>query len=184
MGYALASVFAGLGAAVTLISGPVDQKLEHAGVRIIPVTTAEEMLVAAKEEFPGNKISVFAAAVADFSPENPYREKVKRKEGNLVLSLKPTTDIAAALGKIKQKGQILVGFALETHDEIENARKKLIKKNLDLIVLNSLRDEGAGFLSDTNRVTIMDKRNNIKKYELKTKKEVAMDIIEEIMALL
>ncbi len=184
MGYAIAEEFANRGANVTLISGPVNLILEHPMVRIIAVSTAEQMYIAAREEFPKNKISVFAAAVADFSPENPYKDKLKKGEQNLILKLRPTKDIAATLGMLKTKEQILVGFALETCNEVENASNKLRNKNLDIIVLNSLRDEGAGFQTDTNKISIIDKYNNIDNFELKPKTEVARDIIEKIINLL
>ena len=184
MGYAIAEEFANRGANVTLISGPVNLILQNPLVKIISVSTAEQMYFAALKEFSKNKISVFAAAVADFSPENPYKDKLKKDGQNLILKLRPTVDIAAALGKLKKKEQILVGFALETSNEIENASNKLRNKNLDMIVLNSLRDEGAGFQTDTNKISIIDKYNNIDNFELKTKREVARDIIEKIISLL
>lgn len=184
MGYAIAEEFANQGANVTLISGPVSLTLEHPLIRIIPVSTAEQMFNVALKEFPKNKVSVFAAAVADFSPENPYRDKLKKEDHNFSLKLVSTKDIAAELGKQKKKEQILVGFALETNNEIENAKIKLKNKNLDFIVLNSLRDDGAGFQTDTNKITIIDKYNNIEFFELKNKDGVARDIIESIINIL
>jgi phosphopantothenoylcysteine decarboxylase/phosphopantothenate--cysteine ligase len=124
------------------------------------------------------------AAVADFTPVSPEKQKTKRGKNNWNLELTPTKDIAATLGTIKRENQLLVGFALETNDELENAQHKLQKKNLDFIVLNSLNDTGAGFRGDTNKITIIDKNNNQQIFELKRKKEVAADIVEKIVSLL
>ena len=146
--------------------------------------TAEEMYEAAVKEFKTADIAVLAAAVSDFSPEITSSSKVKRGRDDLNLRLKPTRDIAASLGKMKTRHQLVAGFALETDNEMENAIAKLKKKNLDFIVLNSLKDEGAGFQTDTNKVTIIDKNNIINKFELKSKTEVAFDIVEKITAML
>jgi phosphopantothenoylcysteine decarboxylase/phosphopantothenate--cysteine ligase len=183
MAYAIAEECAGRGAEVILVSGPVQIKAVHPNIRLINVVTAEEMYIASVNNFQKINIAVLAAAVADFSPEITYKEKLKRGKDELVLSLKPTKDIAQSLGQLKSDKQLLVGFALETDNEVENARLKLRKKNLDMIVLNSLNDKGAGFQSDTNKVTIIDKNNNIDKFELKSKKEVAVDVVEKIAKL-
>ncbi|NLE35240.1 MAG: bifunctional phosphopantothenoylcysteine decarboxylase/phosphopantothenate--cysteine ligase CoaBC [Bacteroidales bacterium] len=184
MGIALADRAARLGAEVTLVLGPVSLKPSEKGINIIAVKTASEMKAASLEAFRTCDIAILAAAVADFTPEKVHETKMKRGPGYLELRLKPTEDIAASLGKIKKKGQILAGFALETENEIENARGKLQRKNLDLIILNSLRDEGAGFGHETNRITIIDSNNNIDKFELKSKEEVATDIFNRIISLI
>jgi len=183
MGYAIAETCADMDAEVILISGPVNISLQHKNIIIIPVHTAEEMFITAVEHFSSCNISILSAAVADFSPEKTLSSKIKREKEDMQLNLKPTKDIAAELGLLKKKNQILCGFALETDNEIENAKKKLKKKNLDMIVLNSLQDEGAGFGTDTNKITIIDKNNNIDKFELKSKKEVALDIVNKIITL-
>jgi phosphopantothenoylcysteine decarboxylase/phosphopantothenate--cysteine ligase len=133
--------------------------------------------------FPETDIAVMAAAVADFKPEDPKNEKIKKSDGFSAITLKPTTDILKALGEMKHKGQLLVGFALETTDELANAEKKLREKNLDLVVLNSLNDVGAGFGHKTNKITLIDTRNQIRTFELKSKAEVADDITEAILDL-
>jgi len=181
MGYALAESFAEAGANVILISGPVSLCIEHPNIKVIRVTRAEEMYEKCHAFFPSSTIGVLTAAVADYSPGEQIKEKMKRGKEDWLLRLKPTRDIAASLGKIKNEKQLLVGFALETDNEIENARTKLLRKNLDLIVLNSLRDEGAGFQGDTNKITLIDKNNNIDNFELKSKAEVAKDILIKII---
>jgi phosphopantothenoylcysteine decarboxylase/phosphopantothenate--cysteine ligase len=133
--------------------------------------------------FPDCDIAILAAAVADYTPANPSSFKIKKKPGISSLELIPTTDIAAELGKIKTGNQLLAGFALETDNEVENARNKLKAKNLDLIVLNSLKDAGAGFGYDTNRITLIDRNNNIDKFELKSKEEAARDILGKIISM-
>lgn len=138
------------------------------------------MLEASLTEFKSCDIAILSAAVADFSPEKSLSSKMKRSHAEWDLHLIPTIDIAAELGRIKKKTQVLVGFALETNNEIENAGKKLKEKNLDLIILNSLNDPGAGFGTDTNKITIIDRNNNIDNFELKSKEEVARDIIHKI----
>jgi phosphopantothenoylcysteine decarboxylase/phosphopantothenate--cysteine ligase len=183
MGYAIAEVFAEFGAKVILVSGPVSETLEHPKVEIIPVTTADEMYQKCHYYFPKTSISVLSAAVSDYMPENKIPNKVKRQKEDWSIRLKPTRDIAASLGEIKKNHQFLTGFALETDNELENAKSKLKRKKLDLIVLNSLQDEGAGFQSDTNKIWLIDKNNNIDKFELKSKKEVARDIVEKIIRL-
>ena len=184
MGYAIAEVFAEAGAEVILVSGPVNIRASHPGIKTIRVTSAMEMFEACREQINHVDIAVFSAAVADFTPVNPAAKKIKSGKHDLTLTLKPTTDIAKELGRIKRKDQVFVGFALETDDEINNAGRKLKSKNLDLIVLNSLKDEGAGFGGDTNRVTIIDRSGKIENFGLKSKADVAKDIylrIEKLM---
>lgn len=183
MGYAIAEAFAEQGAEVILVSGPVSISIDHPKIKLIPVNQTAEMFGQCHEHFSKASITILSAAVADYSPEHKIENKIKRKKEDLFLKLKPTPDIAASLGKIKRPDQILVGFALETDNEVKNALAKLKKKNFDLIVLNSLRDQGAGFQTDTNKISIIDKNNNIDKFELKSKKEVAEDIIEKIITL-
>lgn len=181
MGFAIASELAEQGARVILVTGPTHLSLSHPMVETIRVESAGEMLEACVEHFGTCDGAVMSAAVADFTPAHPASQKTKRGRDNWSLELKPTTDIAAALGASKREGQVLVGFALETNDELANARKKLAKKNLDLIVLNSLNDSGAGFGTDTNKVTILDRYNNSEEFELKSKASVAADIVEKII---
>jgi phosphopantothenoylcysteine decarboxylase/phosphopantothenate--cysteine ligase len=180
MGFALAETCAEQGADVTLISGPVMLKTVHPAIRRIDVESASEMYEAATKLFPKADITILCAAVADFTPKTTAAQKIKRKGDNLKLELQPTQDIAAALGAVKKKKQILVGFALETNDELKNAKDKMERKNFDLIVLNSLQDNGAGFRVDTNKVTIIDRHQGLTSYGVKSKKEVAEDIIEKI----
>ncbi len=184
MGIALAEAASAYGAKVELVLGPVELVPCGTNITVINVTTAESMAMECISRFSGCDVAILAAAVADFSPVTIEENKLKRGGGEMLLKLKPTIDIAETLGKKKQKCQILAGFALETRDEISNARAKLKKKNLDLIVLNSLRDEGAGFGHDTNRITIIDRNNNIDKFELKSKKEAARDIIDKVVSIL
>lgn len=181
MGYALAEELAKQGADVTLISGPTDLKINNQHITVINIESADEMYRQAVNLFPQSDIGIMCAAVADFTPENVSDKKVKRGEDDLVLKLKPTKDIAAELGKLKKNNQILVGFALETDNEKINAQKKLESKNLDLIVLNSLNDKGAGFKTDTNKITIFDKQGSEKIFSLKSKHEVAKDIVEYLV---
>ena len=179
MGYALAEECATRGADVTLISGPVNLTATHPNIRTIKVESAEEMFLAATSEFTTADVAILCAAVADFTPEQTADHKIKREKEDLVLRLKPTHDIAAALGAAKSTHQKLVGFALETDNEMTHAQDKLQRKNLDFIVLNSLRDNGAGFQHDTNKITIID-AHKAQPYPLKTKKEVATDIIDRL----
>lgn len=181
MGYAIADAFAEEGAEVTIISGPVTIKPRHPDVIVQRADTAEAMFTACSEKVGEADIVVFCAAVADFTPAEQAGEKVKRGSGDWKLVLKPTRDIAGEMGKRKQAGQVFIGFALETTDELNNAIGKLQRKNLDFIVLNSLRDEGAGFGTDTNRVKMVDKSGTIDTFELKTKQEVALDILEKTL---
>ncbi len=183
MGYAIAEELADKGAEVVLVSGPVSVTAKHPGVNVIPVESAAEMFAESTQQFPGCDGAIMSAAVADFTPLQPKNRKIKRGKENWQIELQPTKDIAAALGEAKTASQILVGFALETDDEIENARKKLQKKNLDFIVLNSLNEKGAGFRVDTNKITIIDRNNIQQNFELKSKKEVAADIVQKIIAL-
>jgi phosphopantothenoylcysteine decarboxylase/phosphopantothenate--cysteine ligase len=152
-------------------------------LQVVKVLSSEEMYHATKAAFPQADMAILCAAVADFTPENPAEAKIKREADDLVLRLKPTHDIAAALGRMKQPHQHLVGFALETNDEMANAQSKLQRKNLDFIVLNSLGDAGAGFRHDTNKITIISK-DSAAEYPLKTKKEVAADIIDELVKIM
>lgn len=179
MGYALADRAANLGAQVVLISGPSHEELKNTSIQIVAVTNAEEMYLACQSYFSDSDIAIFSAAVADYTPSKVASQKIKKKDASLSIELKPTKDILATMGGIK-KDQFLVGFALETNDGIRNAKSKLKKKNLDLIVLNTLQDKGAGFKTDTNKVTLIDKNEKITTFELKSKTEVAKDIFDEI----
>jgi phosphopantothenoylcysteine decarboxylase/phosphopantothenate--cysteine ligase len=182
MGYALAEECAQRNAEVILISGPVQLTCKHPNIQRIDVTSAQEMYEAAIQHFTTADAAILCAAVADFTPITTSEEKIKRKSDQLNIKLQPTQDIAAQLGKIKTKQQYLVGFALETNNEKENAKGKLERKNLDFIVLNSLQDKGAGFQTDTNKITIIDKNNSIN-YPLKSKRLVAQDIINKLCEL-
>lgn len=182
MGYALAEACAERGAEVTLVSGPVNLKVTHPNIHRIDVESAEQMYNAAVSAYTEADAGILCAAVADFTPETVAGQKIKREKDDLVLRLKPTHDIAAALGKQKQAHQKLVGFALETTDEVAHAQDKLNRKNFDFIVLNSLNDKGAGFRCDTNKITIIDRQGTIP-YPLKGKKEVADDIIDRLVDL-
>jgi phosphopantothenoylcysteine decarboxylase/phosphopantothenate--cysteine ligase len=184
MGYAIAENLAGNGAEVVLVSGPVDVKTSNKKIKIVNVESADEMFAECVARFPDCDGAVMCAAVADFTPVVVEKQKTKRGRDNWKLELKPTRDIARALGEIKSDKQILVGFALETTDEINNANQKLIQKNLDFIVLNSLNEPGAGFQVDTNKVTIIDKDNNQQFFELKSKNEVAADIVNKIKSII
>ncbi|MGB1283327.1 MAG: bifunctional phosphopantothenoylcysteine decarboxylase/phosphopantothenate--cysteine ligase CoaBC [Polaribacter sp.] len=180
MGFAIAKSAANLGAEVFLISGPTHQKITHSFVHQIDVTSADEMYKATHQYYNNVDIAILSAAVADYKPKNIANQKIKKKDASLEIELTPTKDISASLGKIK-KHQFLVGFALETNNELENAKSKLKRKNLDAIVLNSLQDKGAGFATDTNKITIIDKNLNKTAFELKPKVEVAKDIMNEII---
>ena len=177
MGYALAEECAMRGAKVILVSGPVNLTPIHNNIKLIQVESAAEMLEACKKVFTQSDIAIFCAAVADFTPEYKEGQKIKREKGEQLLRWIPTKDIAAVLGKMKNKKQKTIGFALETNHEIENATEKLHKKNLDFIVLNSLQNPGAGFQYDTNQISIITPNERID-FPLKTKKEVAKDIIQ------
>ncbi len=184
MGYAIAEELASRGAMVYLVSGPVSVFAVNEKITVIPVESAEEMYNQSIHYFPFCDAAIMTAAVADFTPAISASEKIKRGKENWKIELKPTRDIAGTLGSLKKENQVLVGFALETNDEENNAQRKLEKKNLDFVVLNSLNDAGAGFRGDTNKITIIDKRNNHQSFELKTKKEVAVDIVEKLITLL
>lgn len=180
MGLAIAEELAGRGAEVVLVCGPVNLKTCHPAIRRVDVESAAQMYEATSSEFAASDVAILSAAVADFTPKEKADHKIKRGKADLLLELSPTKDIAAELGKMKNASQLLVGFALETNDEEVNALSKMQRKNLDMIVLNSLNDKGAGFGVDTNKVTIMDKAGNRTVYELKTKLEVAKDIVDQI----
>lgn len=180
MGYALAEACAERGAMVSLVSGPVTLKTNHNNIHRINVESADEMYEYATTLFKNVDAAILCAAVADFTPEKAASEKIKREKNDLTLQLKPTRDIAAALGNSKTNKQVLAGFALETNDEKENAKGKLERKNLDFIVLNSMNDKGAGFRVDTNKISIIDK-NGCTDFSLKDKKEVANDIIDKLV---
>jgi phosphopantothenoylcysteine decarboxylase/phosphopantothenate--cysteine ligase len=180
MGFEIAKAAANFGASVVLISGPTSQKVEHALIKIVPVVSADDMYKATLSEYDSADIAILSAAVSDYKPTKVSETKIKKSEDTLRIELVKTKDILASLGKIKNN-QYLVGFALETDNELKNAKFKLINKNLDLIVLNSLKDKGAGFAGDTNKVTIIDKDENISKFELKSKTEVAQDILNIII---
>jgi len=182
MGYEIAETAMKLGAEVTLISGPTHLSVDEKRIKLIRVTSAREMYKAAHSNFENIDVFVSAAAVADYKPKKVADQKIKKNDDSLTLELTKTEDILASLGAIKTR-QKIIGFALETNNEVENARKKLKKKNLDFIVLNSLNDKGAGFKSDTNKISIIypDRK---KDFKLKSKKEVAEDILKEIIELL
>ena len=184
MGVALAEECANRGAEVTLVCGPIAPSLRTSrnDIRQVDVETAEEMYQACAELYPSMDAGILCAAVADFTPYNVADHKIKREGDDMRLRLKPTKDIAAELGKKKRKNQLLVGFALETNDETTNAHLKLAKKNFDFIVLNSLNDAGAGFQTDTNKISIITAKNKVD-FPLKSKKEVARDIINQVVAL-
>ena len=184
MGIALADAAAEYGAHVDLVLGPVNIVPVNSNINVIDVTTAESMAAECISRFKNCDIAILSAAVADFTPEKVKENKIKKDSNGLVLRLKPTTDIAASLGKIKKHSQLLTGFALETDNEIENATEKLTRKNLDIIVLNSLRENRAGFGHDTNKITLIDRYNNIDKFELKSKEEAAKDILNKIVSMI
>ena len=184
MGIAIAESLAERGATVSLILGPSKLQTSHPNIELIRVQTAEEMFQAAKKLFDKTDITVLSAAVADYRPMKTETSKIKKSDQNLSIELERTIDIAASLGKLKRKNQIIVGFALETDNELENAKGKLERKNFDFIVLNSLKDKGAGFAHDTNKITIVSTGNKIQHFELKSKKSVAEDIVNEIASIL
>ncbi|MBL7944093.1 MAG: bifunctional phosphopantothenoylcysteine decarboxylase/phosphopantothenate--cysteine ligase CoaBC [Flavobacteriales bacterium] len=183
MGFAIARALADRGAVVQLVTGPVNQHIEHPMVQVHPVETADEMAAKCLSLNEHADIIVLSAAVADYKPLRASDSKIKKQAATLRLELTATTDIAATLGASKKPGQIMVGFALETDNEAENALSKLKRKNLDMIVLNSLRDEGAGFGSDTNKITLFWSDNKKQSFGLKSKTRVAEDIVNEIVKL-
>jgi len=181
MGIELAEFIGHRGAQVILILGPSSIRINNSEhIRVIRVESAEQMYQAVSEHSDDMDIGIFAAAVSDYRPAMIASQKIKKSADTVTLELIKNKDILAEVGKRKKPNQILVGFALETNDEIEHAKSKLARKNLDMIVMNSLRDEGAGFQHLTNKVTILDRHNNIQKFELKTKREVARDIVQYI----
>jgi phosphopantothenoylcysteine decarboxylase/phosphopantothenate--cysteine ligase len=184
MGIALADAAAEYGAYVDLVLGPVDISPINCSINVIAVTTSESMAKECIFRFKDCDIAILSAAVADFAPDVVKKNKIKKDGNELVLRLKPTTDIASSLGKVKNDSQLLIGFALETDNETEHAIEKLTRKNLDIIVLNSLRESGAGFGHDTNKITLIDRYNNIDKFELKSKAEAAKDILNKIVSML
>lgn len=183
MGIAIAEAFASRGASVKLILGPSRLQPVLNNIETIRVESAQEMYEAAMQLFEQADITVLSAAVADYRPKIVAQEKIKKTGDTLTIELEKTPDIAAALGKRKRAHQIIVGFALETHDELKNAGEKLVKKNFDFIVLNSLQDAGAGFNFDTNKITILHRDNKRKDFELKSKSAVAEDIVNEVFTL-
>lgn len=178
MGYAISQAFAQAGAEVTLVSGPTAQPLPDTSVKLIKVRSAKEMYEASHNEFSKADVIVLSAAVADYTPAHPADRKIKKKENLFNIELTKTVDIAATLGQQKREGQIMVGFALETDNEFDNAIGKLKSKNLDLIVLNSLNDKGAGFAYDTNKITVIEASGTVHLFDLKSKTEVAQDILK------
>ena len=180
MGFEIAKTAANLGAEVVLISGPSNQQIQHSFIKRVDVTSAEEMYQETHQYYKESDIAILSAAVADYKPKNTASHKIKKTAAALDITLAPTKDILASLGALK-KQQFLVGFALETNNEIENATKKLQRKNLDMIVLNSLQDAGAGFATNTNKITIIDSEMNQVPFDLKSKSEVAVDILNEIL---
>ena len=183
MGFALAEQLASVGAFVILVCGPVHIQTQHPAIQRIDVTSADQMYEVCLRCFDRCNGAILTAAVADYAPLVAETEKIKRTAGNRFLELRPNRDIAAELGRLKKKGQILIGFALESQNEMDNALAKLESKNLDIIVLNSLREEGAGFGYDTNKITILERSGRVIDFPLKSKKEVAADIINHLMEL-
>jgi phosphopantothenoylcysteine decarboxylase/phosphopantothenate--cysteine ligase len=184
MGIALADAAASYGADVELVLGPVNILPGNRSVTVTRVTTAESMASECIKRFPECDIAILSAAVADYTALKVEKTKIKKGADSITLTLKPTADIAASLGKMKKASQLLAGFALETNNEVKNATAKLKRKNLDLIVLNSLKEPGAGFNHSTNRIIIIDKYNNIDKFELKSKEEAARDILDKIVSMI
>ena len=183
MGFAIAEELANQGADVTLVCGPNNLKTINKNITRVDITSAEELFNASIKAFKTADISILSAAVADYKPSKAANQKIKKSSGTKAIELIPTKDTLAELGKLKTKKQLLVGFALETENEVANAKVKIKKKNLDLIVLNSLNDKGAGFKTDTNKITTIDKNNKITKFELKSKENVAKDILKIIQNL-
>ncbi|MBV4358135.1 bifunctional phosphopantothenoylcysteine decarboxylase/phosphopantothenate--cysteine ligase CoaBC [Pinibacter aurantiacus] len=181
MGVAIANELANRGAEVTLVLGPSNVSVDEKRIKTFHVTSAKEMYDVCVEQFPQMNVAVMAAAVADYTPVNTFSEKIKKNDGNLVLELQKTKDILKSLGEIKKDNQLLIGFALETKNEVEYAKSKLKDKNADIIVLNSLRDKGAGFGTDTNKITIFEKSGTATTYDQKDKALVAKDIADVIV---
>lgn len=180
MGFEIAKAAANFGAQVFLIHGPTHQRVNHSLIKTIAVTNADEMYKACHNYFGEVDIAILSAAVADYKPKVIASQKIKKEDATLSIELEKTKDILTSLGEIKNN-QFLVGFALETNNELENAKAKLKKKNLDLIVLNSLNDKGAGFITETNKVTFIDNKNEIIEFNLKPKSEVAIDLLNKII---
>jgi phosphopantothenoylcysteine decarboxylase/phosphopantothenate--cysteine ligase len=180
MGFDIANQAAKMGAEVVLISGPTHLQIDSTQVTLVPVVSAQEMFDACHQYYNAMDVAVAAAAVADYRPKNIAQQKIKKEDATLSITLEKTDDILASLGK-KKANQFLIGFALETENEIENAKLKIQKKNLDLIVLNSLNDKGAGFALSTNKVTFIDRNFVVEPMELKSKEEVALDIVTKII---
>ena len=180
MGFDIANCAANLGAEVILVSGPTHLKTINKTINLVKVTSAQQMYDACHQYYNDSDVAIAAAAVADYRPKNVAHQKIKKNDADFTIELEKTKDILASLGEIK-KNQFLIGFALETENEIENAKLKIQKKNLDLIVLNSLQDEGAGFGKPTNKVTFIDKDFRIQPMDLKSKEEVAVDIINKVI---
>jgi phosphopantothenoylcysteine decarboxylase/phosphopantothenate--cysteine ligase len=181
MGFDIALAAANLGASVVLISGPTHLEMNHNLVKLVRIESAQEMYLECQNYFQTTDVFIAAAAVADFRPISVATQKIKKENSRLNIELEATQDILASLGKIK-KNQFIIGFALETENEIENAKLKIQKKNLDLIVLNSMQDEGAGFGKPTNKVTFIDSNFNIEPMQLKSKEAVAIDILNKVIA--
>lgn len=181
MGIAIAEAFADRGHEVLLIKGATHLNPTNTSIKQVTVQTAAQMFDACSQYFTAAEVIVFAAAVADYTPKFPSTEKIKKRESEFFIELTKTTDIALELGKLKTPKQIVMGFALETNNEEQHAKEKLIKKNFDFIVLNSMKDAGAGFQTDTNKITIIDRAGNVVKFELKSKRDVASDIVDYIL---
>ena len=182
MGYDIAKAFASRGAKVILVSGKSAEVVNDDNITLVPVLSADQMYAACHHVYDQVDIVVAAAAVADYKPKYVHNQKIKKNDSNLTIELEKNVDILSSLGQIKKR-QFLVGFALETENEIENAKRKVVRKNLDLIVLNSLNDKGAGFGEKTNKITFIDKEFVIEELTLKSKEEVAMDIVDKILFL-
>ena len=183
MGIALAIEAANNGALVSLVLGPTHLECNHTNIKVYKVITASQMYEQVNAYFSTSDIGIFTAAVADYKPNIVAKNKIKKSDNNLNISLEKTVDILEEMGNKKSDKQFIVGFALETDNEVENAKDKLKRKNLDMIVLNSLNNKGAGFQHNTNKITIIDKANNISNFELKDKSEVAKDVIDKIIEL-
>jgi phosphopantothenoylcysteine decarboxylase/phosphopantothenate--cysteine ligase len=184
MGFEIAAKAADFGAQVVLVTGPTHLSIQHPSIELIRVESAKEMMAKCDAHFASSDITILAAAVADYRPKNVADQKIKKADNNLIIELESTEDIAATLSQRKSDGQLMIGFALETNDEAANAQSKLVRKNLDMIVLNSLRDEGAGFGGNTNKITLFWPNNKSREFGLKAKSEVAHDIITEIVKML
>ena len=181
MGYAIAEAFSNAGAQVMLVSGPVSISLKNGDIQLIKVETAAEMNAAVTENFGSQDLIIFAAAVADYTSKTVAPQKIKKSSSEMTIDLVKTTDIAGTLGPLKNDNQLIMGFALETENEMANAMDKLTRKNFDYIVLNSLNDSGAGFAHDTNKISVIDKYGAVDEFSLKSKKEVALDILNIVL---